>query len=76
MAGEAQKPTIGQMVHYQAFGTPGGEHKSEPRAAVVTGVHPDSVSLCVLSPSGMFFNPFVPYSSEPKPGHWNWPPRA
>jgi hypothetical protein len=30
-----QKPTIGRIVWYQAHGSPNGEHKSEPRAAVV-----------------------------------------
>ncbi len=30
------RPTVGRIVHYQAFGTPGGEYPSVPRAAVVT----------------------------------------
>lgn len=30
------KPTVGRIVHYQAFGTPGGEYLSVPHAAVVT----------------------------------------
>jgi hypothetical protein len=30
----------------------------------------------VLNPTGMFFNRDVPFSAEPKPGHWNWPPRV
>lgn len=34
------------------------------------------VSLAVLNPTGMFFNENVPYSPEPKPGHWSWPPRV
>lgn len=85
------KPTVGRIVHYQAYGTPGGEHKPEARAAIITNVLtirtmkiadpqvPDEleyrVSLCVLNPTGMFFNEYVPYSETPKPGHWNWPPR-
>jgi hypothetical protein len=32
------QPTIGRIVHYMSYGTPGGEHKSECRAAVVTEV--------------------------------------
>jgi len=73
-----QKPSIGRIVHYQAFGTPGGEYKSRPRAAVVTEVFDgtDNVSLCILNPTGQFFNQSVPFSADPKPGHWNWPPRV
>lgn len=76
------KPTIGRIVHYQSFGTPGGEHLPEPRAAVITTVHAapaadvtPSVGLAVLNPTGRFFNVDVPYSPTPKPGDWNWPPR-
>lgn len=86
-----QTPTVGRIVHYQAYGTPGGEHASVPRAAIITNVvtlrsmTPSSpvgdtfeyiVSLCVLNPTGMFFNERVPFSETPKPGHWNWPPRT
>lgn len=78
-------PTVGRLVHYQAYGTPGGEYPSIERAAVVTGVEfsdTDSsieernykVSLAVLNPTGMFFNQDVPYSETPKPGYWNWMP--
>ncbi len=84
------KPTIGRIVHYQAFGTPGGEYKAEPRAAVVTAVgvtiestrdgvvHSETtLSLCVLNPTGMFFNASVSEdaSAEPRGGTWHWPPR-
>ena len=73
---QEQKPTVGRIVHYQAFGTPGGEFKSVPRAAVVTDVHDENeVTVCVLNPSGIFFNK-VKYSAEPTPGCWNWPPRS
>ena len=73
-----QKPTVGRIVHYQSFGTPKGEYKSKPIAAVVTQVNDDngSVGLCILNPTGMFFNTSVQYSEEPAPGHWSWPPRA
>lgn len=70
------KPTIGRIVHYQSYGTPGGEYLPEPRAAVITEVLTDVVvGLCVLNPTGQFFHRSVPFSEEPKPGHWNWPPR-
>lgn len=75
------KPTVGRVVHYQSYGTPGGE-----RAAIITAVarQPDypgdeeemyTVSICVLNPTGMFFNEGVPFAPDPTPGHWNWPPR-
>jgi hypothetical protein len=34
------------------------------------------VSLCILNPTGQFFNTDVRYSSEPKAGCWNWPPKS
>lgn len=72
-----QKPSVGRIVHYQAYGTPGGEYPSVPRAAIVTQVfEDDSVGLAVLNPTGMFFNPKISYSEEPKAGHWSWPPRV
>jgi hypothetical protein len=55
---------IGQTVHYVSYGTPAGEYKSECRAAIVTEVHTDPVpkiGLCVLNPTGMFFNREVEY---------------
>lgn len=73
------KPTIARMVHYHSYGTPGGEYMPEPRAAVITQVNDadtGEVALCVLNPTGLFFNTAVPYSEEPKPGHWSWPPRS
>ena len=71
-------PTIGRVVHYQRFGTPNGEHLSEPSAAIITQVLNEQTGFCnlfVMNPSGLYFNP-TPYSPEPKPGHWNWPPRV
>lgn len=72
------KPSVGRIVHYQSYGTPGGEYLPEPRAAIVTAVleFPGDVSLCVLNPSGMFFNERVEYAETPTPGCWNWPPRT
>ena len=71
-----QTPTVGRIVHYQSFGTPGGEYKPEARAAVVTRVHSDTyVDLCVLNPGGIFFNTSVQFDADGKPGTWRWPPR-
>ena len=72
------KPSIGRIVHY-SYGTPGGEYKPEPRAAIITEISANGdsrVGLCVLNPTGMFFNREVAYSEAPAPGHWSWPPRV
>ena len=73
----SQLPSVGRVVHYQSYGTPGGEYLPEPRAAIISEVQSeDLVGLVVLNPTGLFFNRDVPFSEEPKPGHWNWPPRV
>lgn len=71
-----QKPSIGRVVHYVSYGTPGGEYKSQCRAAIITDVAEQSVSLCVLNPSGMFFNLVNGYSEEHRGGTWHWPERV
>ena len=74
-----QSPTVGRMVHYQSYGTPGGEFKSEPRAAIITEVtnkDTDEVSLCIMNPTGLFFSRCIPFSAEPKAGCWSWPQRV
>jgi hypothetical protein len=58
------RPSVGRVVHYVSYGTPGGEYGKECRAAVVTEVQGDpagSVGLCVLNPAGQFFSQAVPY---------------
>jgi hypothetical protein len=82
------KPSVGRIVHYVAYGTPGGEFPAGVcRAAVVTEVgiplgnpnvpDPDGrVGVCVMNPSGLFFNQGIPYSEEKRPGSWHWPERV
>lgn len=71
------KPTVGRIVHYQAYGTPGGEFPSVPRAAIIAAVESDEVcDIVVFNPSGLFFNQKCRYSEEQKPGCWSWPPRS
>lgn len=79
---ENGRPAVGRTVHYQSFGTPNGEYKSLPRAAIITEVGEwnaleelPRVSLAILNPTGMFFTQNVRYSSEPKPGCWTWMPK-
>lgn len=69
-------PSIGRIVHYQKYGTPGGEHKAEPSPAVITKVLADNkCSLFVMNPNGCYFNE-TPYAEVPTPGHWTWPPKV
>ncbi len=73
------KPSVGRIVHYVAYGTPGGEYPSTERAAIVTEVdEPDNeesaVGLCVLNPTGIWFNRHVPFGTAA--GCWHWPERA
>ncbi len=71
-------PSVGRIVFYQSYGSPGGEFKSEPRAAIITAVKNETtVSLCVLNPNGFFFNLecFYDGTGTPKGGTWRWPPR-
>jgi hypothetical protein len=69
------QPTVGRTVHYFSYGTPGGEYKSEPRAAIITQVHNATcVDLCVLNPTGMFFNQSVVQGQDG--GKWDWPQRV
>jgi hypothetical protein len=60
------QPSVGRIVHYVSYGTPGGEYTSECRAAIVTEVGLDNgdgakLGLAVLNPTGMFFSRAVPY---------------
>ena len=66
------KPTIGRIVHYVSYGTPGGEYTSQCRAAIVTAVYPETpakvgdtmaASLCVMNPTGLFLNEAVRYDA-------------
>lgn len=72
-----QKPSIGRAVHYRAHGSPDGTHKPAPRAATITIVHSDTdVGLCVMNPTGLFFNEHCEFdgSENPRGGTWSWPP--
>lgn len=78
------KPSTGRVVHYVSHGTPrrpdGTQaYYSECRAAIVTEVCLDgqTVGLCVLNPTGQFFNRGVQQDeSGHKGGSWHWPERV
>lgn len=69
-----QKPSIGRIVIYTKYGTPGGEHLPEPSPAIITKVDEDETTchLFVMNPNGCYFNKTT-FSETPKPGHWSWP---
>lgn len=84
------KPSVGRIVHYVSYGTPGGQYVEEYRAAVVTevkgkAVDPSTlaevdcyvVGLCVLNPTGQFFNQSVVQMENGRDGGtWHWPERV
>lgn len=77
-------PSIGRIVHYVSYGSPvqadGTQtFTSECRAAIITevSVETEHVGLCVLNPSGFFFNQGVPhYEDDHRGGTWHWPERT
>lgn len=62
-----QFPSVGRIVHYRSRGSADGMFPQMCRAAIVTGlpgpregnVGGHRVSLCVLNPEGMYFNPEI-----------------
>lgn len=80
-----QAPSIGRIVHYRSYGTPGGEFTPECRAAIVTEVDPSDTSLIGLTavnPTGFFFHSLAAGGCRmddplsPKGGTWHWPERV
>jgi hypothetical protein len=84
-------PSIGRIVHYVAYGTPGGEFPAGVcRAAIITEINPpqdnpnepdvdlvrDNIGICVTNPTGLFFNRGIPHDEGKKPGSWHWPERV
>lgn len=79
-----QAPSVGRIVHYVSYGTPGGEYTSECRAAVITEVlnpgDPDigeTVGVAVLNPTGIFLNRGIEHDEDERTGGtWHWPERV
>ena len=68
--------SVGRVVHYVSYGTPNGEYEPEHRAAIITEVGPVLVGLCVLNPTGLFFNRDVRFDADCAGGTWHWPERV
>jgi hypothetical protein len=82
MMGEMQKPSVGRIVHYMAYGSKDGTYPSIERAAIIAevvhaGEDPQlwKVKLAVFNPQGIHFNESH-FSEERKPGTWCWPART
>ena len=77
---EEQKPSVGRIVHYEALGSADGKFPvGECRAAVVTAVNEDgSIAVCILNPTGMYFNQSVKINplAEKQGGFWHWAERV
>ncbi|MDJ0463189.1 hypothetical protein [Streptomyces sp. H27-C3] len=78
------QPSVGRVVHYRTYGTPGGEFLPECRAAIVTETdkHLDTdgrtrIGLAVLNPEGLYFNRGCPQDNDAtRVGTWHWPERT
>jgi hypothetical protein len=79
-----EHPSVGRIVHYVAYGTPGGEFPAGVcRAAIVTEIYQpsdgypvDAVGLCAVNPTGLFFNRGIAPDGAKRPGTWHWPERV
>jgi hypothetical protein len=76
----AKTPSVGRVVHYVAYGSPGGEYPAGIcRAAIVAQVtdpgsaHGAMLDLVVLNPSGIFFGLCPEDQENHAPGSWHWP---
>jgi hypothetical protein len=79
-----QQPSVGRIVHYVSYGTPGGEYTSQCRAAIIaaiTACGPDEpgthdADLVVFNPGGLFFNNCPQDEDDHRGGTWHWPERV
>lgn len=71
-------PSVGRIVHYHEYPSEGCSFTDDyPCAAIITRVHSATdgfVCLCVFDIDGFSFNDSTPYSEQPAPGCWSWPP--
>jgi hypothetical protein len=68
-------PSIGRIVHYTASCGDTG-----PYAGIIVKVTDPGpagvVTLVTFGEDSFYHNRDVPFSAEPQPGHWSWPPRV
>lgn len=81
-----QPPSIGRVVHYQSY----NENGECSYAAIITQINSEvkgvpgdhgsdrqeTVELVTFGPNSVYFQHKVPFSEQPKPSHWSWPPRV
>lgn len=67
-----QQPTVGRVVHYQSYGTPGGEYLPEPRAAIITEVNytVDLEAMVQAGIDGEYVQDADGARFEPRTGPW------
>lgn len=85
------KPSIGRTVHFAPPQECVGPASLCLYPAIITQVNKvsvgvpgddihtnqvETVELATFGPNSLYFQHKVPFSSEPKPGHWFWPARA
>ena len=59
------KPSVGRIVHYQSYGTPGGEYKPKARAAIITECEPLPTSEhCIGVASDEYYQDETSYSVQ------------
>lgn len=73
-----QTPSIGRIVHYVSYGTPGGEYKPAHRAAIITDVRESDqfgheVRVTVFNPDGYFNTPWTNFDESAAGGTVHWP---
>ena len=68
-------PTIGRIVHYTNLGDAEGKYPPEIQPALVVRVPDDkgTIGAWIFYPGGFFYIASIPFSEDPKRGHWHWP---
>ena len=68
----SQAPSVGRIVCYHS-----GE--DDTYAAIITGVADSASAFLTVFPPGClpgYVSVPVPFSEDPRAGHWSWPPRT